>query len=150
MTASEFWFVLSFALIFAELFLGGTIVLLFSSLSALTIGFLITFALIDSVHQIHQILYFFLLTCIYSLLLWKPVKKIMKPKNLPEYSNIVGRECKIYGEDLIKGKSGKVEWSGSVFNAQIDENSMQEKFIKGDVVKIVSIKENIFYVSKGE
>lgn len=148
MMASEFWFILAFVLIFMELFLGGTIVLLFSSLAALTIGFLITFAILDTVDQVHQIIYFFLLTSVYSAILWKPVKKIMQPKKLQEYSNIVGRECKVVESAIAKGKIGKVEWSGSLFNAQIATDSVYEKFEVGEIVKITAIVENTLYINK--
>lgn len=150
MIASEFWFLLSFGLIAAELFLGGTIVLLFASLSALTIGFLVSFAVIDVVDQLHQALYFFLLTSIYSLVLWKPVKKVMRSEKLPQYSNIVGRDCKVTSHELVKGEIGKVEWSGTIFNARIVGDSKHEKFLVGDILKIIAIEENTLYVNKGE
>lgn len=150
MLASEFWFIFAFVLISIELILGGTIVLLFSSLSALTIGFLITFAVIDPVDQINQGFFFLLLNSIYAFLLWKPVKKIIKPINLPEYNNIIGRECRVVEFDLKKGKVGKVQWSGTVFNASIAEDSDDKEYLIGETLRIVSIKENIFYVNKGE
>lgn len=145
----DIWFILAIALMGLEIFLGFTIIITIFAVAALTIGCLTYFfpATYDSI--IIQLATYCATVAAWALILWKPLKLLLK-KNTKngEYSNIIGQKAEVIGADLKPGKIGKISWSGTQVKAMIDDihHDKNKKIEVGTIVKITSIKNNIFIV----
>jgi len=81
-----------------------------------------------------QIAYFFFLTIIWGVALWKPLKKLSN-KNVHKYKNLSGTEAVVLEEGgLQAGRVGNVKWSGSILRAQIEPLSSVASIAKGETV----------------
>ncbi len=80
------------------------------------------------------------------ILLWKPLKRIMKSEN-KEYTNMVGKTAKTTKHTLHKNMDGEVIWSGVKMKAQIDPEANLESIPPNSDVKITSVKGNTLLVT---
>jgi membrane protein implicated in regulation of membrane protease activity len=64
---------------------------------------------------------------------------------MPEYHNMVGRTVTLL-EDISHDKVGKVEWSGSIFKAQLSPDAASEKIIANKNATIVAVKNNVLII----
>lgn len=144
---AEIWFLIGIILMILEVALGMTIVLFFCSLAAFTLGFFLYFDRVDPANFIAQGIIFLLFTFAWAALLWKKLKNFRDSKNKDEYVNIIGQSAVIIN-DIHKGKTGTVRWSGTTVNAEIDPNSKHHLLAKGDEVTVIMVVNNIFIVDK--
>lgn len=147
--AATFWFICAGLLLAMEAGAGFTIVLLFASMAAFSLGILIEIDLVQQSNLTAHFIYFFGFTLFWTGLLYKPLRELIKKKQSENnYSNILGGVAVVGGEGLKKGQVGQVNWSGSVFKAQLKENSEVEEVVANQQVTIVDIKGNIFIVEE--
>ncbi len=122
------WLMIGALLIFLEIAFIQGIGLLFAGLGAICVGAVLTAGMTKDVTE--QFIMFFVFTAIWTGLLWKPLKNFIKGKN-SGYSDMVGSTAIIYGEDLARGKTGSVKWSGTIMNCKLDNN-----YSSGDIIAL--------------
>lgn len=145
---AQIWLLFGIVLIVLEVALGMTIVLLFASLSAFTIGFLIFLEKIDHANLTAQGALFLTFMLLWAALLWKKLKSFRGSKNTTsDYANIIGQSAVVV-DDLHKNKSGSIKWSGTTINAEIDPNSKHDLLPKGEEVTVIKVQNNTFIVDK--
>ncbi len=144
----EFWFIAGLVLIILEVVLGFTIVLLFTSLAAFTMGFLLyaKLALFDSAYW--QFAAFFGLTFFWALILWKPLKKLKDRGNGQStgFQNYFGQTVEVINNDLTKGKAGAAKWSGTTIKVALHPEYPEETLKVGGSAKIIDIRDNTFII----
>jgi inner membrane protein len=144
---AEFWFLLGLVLIVLEVVMGFTIVLLFTSLAAFTVGFIMywKFMVFEGIYW--QFAAFFALTVIWALILWKPLKRL-KERNSKHgnVQNFVGQSVEVIDADLTKINPGNAKWSGTIVKAIIHPDFREEKLPVGTIAKIVDVRDNVFVV----
>ena len=60
---------------------------------------------------------------------------------------MVGSTAVIYGEELARGKTGKVKWSGAIMNCKLDNNySSEDKIALDTEVVITEVSQGILIV----
>ena len=152
MLTPTIWLILGIIFIIIEVSAIPGIGFLFAGLSAISLGGFITFGFINGATQLDQIAYFFFLTAIWWVVLWKPLKGLVKNKG-GDYKNLSDAQG-VVEEDggLLAGKVGNVKWSGAVMRARIRPGSSLEKIEKGETVWIHEQKDGILLVdtTKGE
>lgn len=131
------WYGIGVAAIIFELSMGG-IGLIFAGLGAITVGALVNFHVIDILDSwLLEIAAFLILTFLWTVILWKPFKKLTKGEG-KKYQDIINQEAQIYDENgLEKGKTGNIKWSGSIVKARIAEDSSLLRIAKDESVYIV-------------
>jgi membrane protein implicated in regulation of membrane protease activity len=119
--------------------------LLFIGLAALSVGILVTTEMGATVGLIGQSVWFFGLTVVYAVLLWKPLKRwrISSAKG-ETYNNMVGDTAIVIENPLQQGIMGKVRWSGTIMNAKLHENGATAPL--DATVKIIAVEGNILIV----
>jgi len=138
------WLILAVVFIIIEVSapgIGG----LFSGVAALTLGGLLIGDIIAPENMIQELAYFFGLTIFWAAILWKPLKNIMKPKE-SAYSDIIGTPVTVVKEDIVKGKTGSVKWSGAVMRAKIVDSSDTEIIKEGEEIWIHDKEGTLFLV----
>ena len=142
------WLMIGALLIFLEIAFVQGIGLLFAGLGAICVGVLLSAGMAKEL--IDQFIMFFIFTAIWTALLWKPLKKFIKGKN-SGYNDMVGATAIVYGEDLSKGKIGKVKWSGTIMKCKLeDDDSLQEKIALDTEVIITKVAHGILIVRPAE
>ena len=131
--------------------MGFTIVLLFSSVSAICVGVLLYAGIGEQHDWISQFTVFFMLTAFFTLALWRPLKRLTGGKRADIHDqplhNIVGQDVVVVGNALVPGKEGQVRWSGTIVRAMLAEGVNQE-FQVDAVLVVVDVKGNIFIINK--
>jgi membrane protein implicated in regulation of membrane protease activity len=126
MELNYIWLLIGSVLIFLEVIIAPGIGFLFSGLASITLGALITFGVIDDESSLLvQLAIFFALTILWAIILWRPLKKLIK-KNKSSYDNLVGTQAIIANNNILKGEIGEVIWSGTTMRAKISSNSVAE------------------------
>ena len=144
----DIWYLIGALLMVLEMITGGTIVLLFTVLAAISVAVLLQFTLINLPTPITQIIAFAVLFSAWSLVLWYPAKKLSRlRKENGKFSNIIGDNAVVHNQKLAIGKIGEIKWSGAACKAKLDP-SAEEDVVKDQTVKIVSIDNNVFIVEK--
>ncbi len=146
----EFWLILAVLLMVLEVVLGFTVVLFFSGLACFTVAALIYFGYIELNSIVAQFAAFFLATTIWTIVLWKPFRTLVKKlyNSDATATNILGQEAIIANGPLRAGKIGLVAWSGTVVKAKLDTNSKHRTLEAGTTVIVIAIKDNIFIVKE--
>jgi membrane protein implicated in regulation of membrane protease activity len=139
------WMLLGAALMTAELFLAG-FGLLFMGLGAITVGIAINFLFLAANDYTVQFGWFFAATGGWLAILWLPLKKYIRNRTEPEYSNMIGAQAVIIEGDLEKDKLGKVRWSGTIMNARITHTSHKTHYKEGSEVVIKAVEGNTLFV----
>jgi|GEM_PF-2744493 membrane protein implicated in regulation of membrane protease activity len=143
---ANIWFLLSVALMVAEVVLGMTIVLMFASIGAFAVGLLVVFNAIAQQAITWQIAIFMVGTVLSTAIFFKPLHKLLKQRsNMPEYHNMVGRTVTLL-EDISHDNVGNVEWSGSIFKAQLSSDVASKKIIVNKTATIVAVKNNVLII----
>ena len=138
------WLILGALLIVLEITVLQGIGFLFAGLGAICVGAILTTGM--ELDVINQFILFFVLTAIWTALLWKPLKNFFKGKN-SGFNDMVGSTAMVYEEDLIRGKTGKVKWSGTIMKCKLDEHyNMQEKIELDTEVVITEVSQGILIV----
>ncbi len=144
----DFWFILGLILIVLEVVLGFTIVLLFTSLAAFTMGFIMFAQLAVFTNIYWQWAAFFGLTFFWALLLWKPLKKLKNRNNGEStgFQNYFGQTVEVVNNDLVKGKLGAAKWSGTTIRVMLHPEYPEETLKVGGSAKIIDIRDNTFII----
>jgi len=146
--SEKFWFVLAIIFFGVEVFVGG-IGLLFAGLAAVTLGAVILLGGLElSVGT--QIGYFFVLTAVWAAALWKPFRKWAGHDKGAAYSDFVGSTAVVTGGSLIKGKEGKVKWSGAEMRARLSKESLRDEVKEGEDVWVHKKRNGILIVCTEE
>lgn len=82
------------------------------------------------------------------VILWWPLKRYNYRKNKhPEYFDMIGNEVEVYGDVLSAEEVGKVKWSGTIMNAKLNSDELDEAKV-GEKLYIRQIHGNILICSK--
>lgn len=145
---SIYWLIFGI-LCFALEALGMTGVgLFFAGLGSVVVAVIIESGLVGEQAYISQFAWFFALTVLWAAVLWKPIKNYRMHKKGADYSNMVGDYCKVAEIPLVKGKRGKVKWSGTTMIAELAEGSAAEVIAVDEDVVIKEVKGTTLYVDK--
>ena len=138
------WLITGAFLIFLEIAVIQGIGFLFAGLGAISVGAVLVTGMAKE--PTHQFILFFVFTAIWAGLLWKPLKNFIKGKNTG-YNDMVGSTAVIYGEDLARGKTGEVKWSGAIMKCKLDTNySLEDKIPLDTEVVITNVSQGILIV----
>ncbi|MDE3016622.1 MAG: NfeD family protein [Pseudomonadota bacterium] len=107
--------------LFDALHLGG-VGLFFAGLGAIIAGVSLWFGIVGEDAHVAQWLVFFAATALWSLVLWKPMRKFRHRHN-GNYSNIVGETAYVGSSGLTRKKGGEVTWSGTIMKARLSDGA---------------------------
>ncbi|MFV9875796.1 MAG: NfeD family protein [Rickettsiales endosymbiont of Dermacentor nuttalli] len=138
------WMVVGVALVLLEVLTVPGIGILCAGLAAVIVGIMILFGLIFYDYYILQMGWFFAWTLLWAMMLWRPLLKLRYSERA--YHNIIGEHAIVYKNDLIKGKTGEVKWSGTVMKALIVNDSNESSIGVNQEVIIKNLKGNILLV----
>ena len=141
------WLVLSAVFFVLEVSLVPGIGFLFAGFAAMTVGGLINFDIVDSESYFEQFAYFFGLIFAWAAILWYPIKNFRSKSNGNDFKNVIGDVATVYDNDLVKGKSGKVKWSGTIMKAKLYKDDPNDKIKKDEEVYVKEIKGNVLTVT---
>jgi membrane protein implicated in regulation of membrane protease activity len=146
----EIWFIAAIFLVVLEVVLGFTIILLFASFASFIVGIVISFGLLDDADLVNQIGLFFAISVVASILLLRPLKRLIASRNRAvPVVNYVGQKVILQDESLTKGEFGSAKWSGTIVNIRLAEGDDGKTYRAGDILIVVDVVENIFIV-KGD
>ena len=117
---------------------------LFIGLGAITVGGLMTFGVIEPDSVVEEFSYFFGLTAVWAIILWRPMKKILSEGG--DFDNVVGDRAVVGDDGLVKGKTGTARWSGTNMQARLAE-SAPDKVKAGEELWIHKVDGSILIVS---
>ncbi len=137
-----FWGSFSILLLAIEIS-SASIYLMFASLAGITTCIFIS--CLDCIQQspAKQILIFLMLTTIYNILGYKPLKKLLISRK-SGYSNIIGSSCIVVNSDITEGTIGEVKWSGATCRAKTNN----QHITVGSSATIIAIEGNIFIIKR--
>jgi membrane protein implicated in regulation of membrane protease activity len=149
-SAVAFWVSVSVVLLALEALAVAGIGFLYAGLSALSVAFLIAFELIPGAGPMEQLAHFLILSGIWAGLLWVPMRRLLKKTyGAKGYNNMEGVAV-VDGEDMCKGRPGKIRWSGTYMNAVIHPEERAERIAAGSSVRIVKTDGNVAYVKRSD
>ena len=137
-----FWFVLAIVFFVIEMFT-LTFGFIFITFGAVLITFLIGVDLILPVDFMYQILIMLLFGAVSFIFFYRSFKKSVQSKNVGFKEDM---RAVVVGSDLVRGVEGKIKWSGTVFNAILNDGSDINIINVGSVVNIVKFHGNIAIV----
>lgn len=140
------WMLVGAAFIALEAFGISGIGFFFAGLGALTLGGLMSFNVIYPESIYSQLSWFMGFSIIWTILLWKPLKKIMSSSEKDSFSNIIGTRGTVSGAPLQKGSVGRVRWSGTTMKAQVVSSAKVDTIDAGTDVWIHGIEGNMLLV----
>ena len=123
----------------------------FAGLAAVLVGGLLEFGLIGQADYLLQFSIWFGTTCLFAILLWKPMKRwrISSPEN-GDYKNMLGSTATICDGPLEKGKQGKAHWSGTKMNAILSPDAAIASLAEGEEATVTAVKGNCLTLSPKE
>lgn len=141
MNAAYIWLFFGGFLIALEAMTVPGMGLFLAGLGALATGIMIGLGLLESHHLILQCISFFSFTCIFALILWKPLIKFrMKSRNdRTSFHDMIGASGVVGGTGLKRGETGQVIWSGTIMNAELDHSVSNDFLSVGTHVRIKSV-----------
>lgn len=117
---------------------------LFAGLGALTVGVCLMLGVI--VETIPQFSVFFIATAIWTAILWKPIKKMMRGKD-SGFSDMVGSTAVVFGDALQPGKYGQVKWSGTIMKCELQSSGNDGGAVEpGTEVTITRVEQGVLHV----
>jgi len=145
-----FWIALGFALLAAEVLVFGfsTIILLFAGIGAVTTGLLMSVGVLPETWTA-GLACFGIATGVSSALLWRPMQNLQNSSahKSGQSSDFIGIDF-ILTEDISVMEPGKHPYSGVEWRVEIDRDSEQDTFKRGDRVEVTSVDAGIFRVKK--
>jgi membrane protein implicated in regulation of membrane protease activity len=139
-TISYIWLITGVLLLLAEALGVSGVGLLFAGLGALTTGFLIKLGAVGMDDTLLQFVSFLAATALWTVALWKPMRKFYSSKNKAGFSNMIGETAYIGASGLKKGEIGEATWSGTIMRAQLVADSSKDAVEGGAAVEIVDVK----------
>jgi membrane protein implicated in regulation of membrane protease activity len=149
MLSSEiFWLFLGVALILMEIFaVMPGVGLLFAGLGALCTALLLYNIPEYAISLAGQVVWFLAFGAFWAAVLWKPMKKWRLPSGSSQtYNDMIGQEVTITGSDLTKERMGQVLWSGTVMNARLAPEDMQDVMPVGSLAIIAIVEGNTLII----
>lgn len=137
-----FWLVLGGMFILLEALALPGVGFLFAGLGAITVGGLLVFDVVDP-DFINTSTYFFIASAAWAALLWIPLNRYLKLGKDSQFSSIKGQEVEVIENDIVKPKTGKVKWSGTVMQAKISKDSKIKKIAVGETATVVASQGSI-------
>lgn len=136
----QLWLLLGVVLLVIDL-ISLTIVLLFASIAALSVGGAIYLNIISSTDLQPQLITFFTAYALWAIILFKPLKNLRtKLKTNGGYNDMIGSQAIVEKEISDASQEFTVKWSGTIMKAKLDESVKEPNLKQGDVVQIVSVK----------
>ncbi len=119
--------------------------ILFMGLAAFSVSILVATEMGAALSLVGQSAWFFGLTVVYAVVLWKPLKRwrISSAKG-ETYNNMVGDTAIVIENPLQQGIIGKVRWSGTVMNAKLHQDAVTATV--DATVEIVAVEGNTLIV----
>jgi|CXWL01.1.fsa_nt_gi membrane protein implicated in regulation of membrane protease activity len=140
------WLVAGVVLFIGEMMIPA-VGMLFAGCGALTVGMLLNFKIISLEDALLQTLVFVVATVLWTLLLWKPIKRLRLGNNKIPYHNIIGETAIVGEKGLHKVHGGEVLWSGAIMKAKLAEHSEVENLDSGKHVIVKEITGNTLIVA---
>jgi membrane protein implicated in regulation of membrane protease activity len=135
--AALIWLAIGAALIITEFFITPGVGVVFIGLGALTTGALLQLQLIGSTET--QLISLSVASVFWALLLWKPLKRLVKTQNRNHnQSHIIGTEAIVSGKGVNK-TSGTAKWSGTEMNARLAADAEVAELTAGDLAEVVEL-----------
>ncbi|MDX2113842.1 MAG: NfeD family protein [Alphaproteobacteria bacterium] len=139
-TISYIWLITGVLLLLAEAFGVTGVGLLFAGLGAFTVGFLLKLGAVGTDETLLQFVCFLAATALWTVALWKPMRKFYSSKNKAGYSNMIGETAYAGSSGLKKGEVGEATWSGTIMKAQLADDAGKDHVEGGAPVEIVDVK----------
>jgi membrane protein implicated in regulation of membrane protease activity len=140
MTPSILWLIAGIALCGAEALIGPGVGIVVAGLAAMCVGLILEMGLAAMDAYAVQAAWFFGLTVVWALVLWKPIRRLRVGRGSQHYSNIVGEIGEVGAEGLRAGMHGEVRWSGTLMRAELAAGAQVEEIPAGAQVVIVEVK----------
>lgn len=144
---SEFWMVIGFALLAAEVLTGFTVgVFLFAGIGALVTGGLMSFGVLAET-WVAGISCTGISTGVITALLWKPLKNLQgdRPVEKDNSSDLIGHTFVIENE-ITTTNPGTINYSGVSWRVEIDKDAGVEVIEAGKHVTVSSVEVGVFKV----
>ena len=144
LSPSAIWLICGAFLIILDVIMINAIWVIFAGLGAISVGAALAGGWINS--SVAQFVVFFFATGIWSILLWKPLKKFMDGSDTG-FNDMVGSTAIVFGNALEYGKLGQIKWSGTVMNCRLESNVEGiEKIDPGSEVTITGVSKGLMLV----
>ena len=144
---AEFWMVIGFALLAAEVLTGFTVgVFLFAGIGALATGGLMSFGVLVET-WVAGIACTGISTGLITAILWKPLKQLQgnRPIEKDNSSDLIGYTFIIENE-LTTTKPGRTQYSGVSWRVEIDKDAGTDIIEAGKNVTVSSVDVGLFKV----
>ncbi len=135
LSASSIWLIFGALLIFLEIVVFQGIGFLFAGLGSICVGGFLIAGWIESLTS--QFILFFLSSTIWTVVLWKPLKKFIEGKD-SGFDDMVGNTVIVYGDSIAKGKMGKIKWSGTIMNCEFQPEAEGIQSIAPETEAVIS------------
>jgi membrane protein implicated in regulation of membrane protease activity len=146
LSPSLVWLIIGIAAMLVEILaIIPGIGVLFMGLAALSVSILVATEMGADLSLVGQSAWFFGLTVVFAVVLWKPLKRwrISSAKG-ETYNNMVGDKAVVVENPLQQGVMGKVRWSGTVMNAKLHQDAVTATV--DATVEIVAVEGNTLIV----
>ena len=144
LTLPQLWLLFGIVLIILEFSLLTGIGFLFIGLGAVSNAVIISYLGQSSLFS--QLGYFGIMSLLWFLLLWYPLKFFIYKKNLNNLSrhsfDIVGSQVKVVNNDIKNGDYGQVLWSGTIMNAKLLESTNGVAKV-GEIIHVLEVQGNV-------
>lgn len=144
---AEFWMVMGFALLAAEVLTGFTVgVFLFAGIGALVTGGLMSFGVLTET-WVAGISCTGISTGVITAVLWKPLKNLQgnRPLEKDNSSDLIGHTFVIKNE-ITTTNPGSTEYSGVSWRVEIDKDANVDVIEAGKHVTVSSVEVGLFKV----
>lgn len=144
---AEFWMVMGFALLAAEVLTGFTVgVFLFAGIGALVTGGLMSFGVLAE-SWVAGISCTGISTGVITALLWKPLKNLQgdRPIEKDNSSDLIGHTFVIENE-ITMTNPGNTQYSGVSWRVEIDKDAGVDVIEAGKQVTVSSVEVGVFKV----
>lgn len=151
MSPAILWLLFGAALVLAEVFTAPGIGLFLGGFGAMSTGIVVQMGLVGIESFPAQIAWFFGLSSLWAVLLWRPlqkyrVKQTLKTHAGAERSDIVGSTGTVGKNGIKRHETGQVKWSGTIMNAVLSPHSDEDFLAEGTQVKITAVTGNTLSV----
>lgn len=140
------WLLAGAVLVLLETFTVPGIGFLYAGLASITVGGLLAAGYFDQADLTLQFSWFFGFTALWAVVLWKPMKRLRYRTTDKEYKNMVGSTAVVKDIPLTKNKLGNVQWSGTIMQAKLADDSPVESVPAGEEVIVTAAEGNRFIV----
>ncbi len=138
------WLAVGAVFMLLEAFGASGIGLFFAGIASVVVAAFIKWGLVAPESSTLQFAWWFGLTSVIGVVLWKPMKKWRTSSSSTDsFSNMVGDTAIIVEGDLLKNTQGKAKWSGTVMTAELDSDAEVDLLKEGEIAEIVEVKGNI-------